>query len=136
MTTTNKGLDIYSIVRYYGFTDKIAKYVVSQAAHETSGFTSLIYNLNNNLFGMKYAGQSSAKGEKNGYAYYDNIEGSVYDFSRWWVRARANLYMFPMFINSLPNYVHALKNNNYFEDTEENYLAGCQYYYNQLYGNE
>lgn len=118
--------------RFNGFSEQTAKYVVAQSAHETNGWTSHVFNTNNNAFGMTYAGQSTAVGEKGGYAYYVNINQSVSDFAKWF--ARRNLFYTP--ITSLANYVRHLKANNYFEDSESNYLRGCEYWYNKIFTNE
>jgi hypothetical protein len=126
----------YSLIlqqaRFNGFSEETARYVTAQSAHETNGWTSHIFNSNNNAFGMTYVGQSTAAGQKNGYAYYINVNQSVTDFSKWW--ARRNLFYMP--ILSLADYVRHLKVNNYFEDTEANYLRGCQFWYGKIFGNE
>lgn len=129
----NKGLEIYSLVKMFGLTDTLAKFAAAQAAHETGGYTSSIFLNNNNAFGMKYAGQVNATGEKNGYAYYPNINASVADFCAWWIRKRSNPLSFPLIVTSIESYVKFLKNNNYFEATEAAYLKGCKYYYNLLF---
>ena len=136
--TTNTGILIYSNLKSYGFNDPLAKFATAQAAHETAvlgiPFKSKIFRSNNNAFGMTYAGQAEAAGEKNGYAYYHYIELSIADFADWYIKHRAGIINFPIFINTLEQYVNFLKKNDYFEDTEENYLKGCQYFYNQLFG--
>jgi len=132
--TMDKGLTIYSLIKAYGFNDILAMFVTSQAAHETAGFTSQIYISNHNAFGMKFVNQALSIGEKNGYANYKTIDDSVADFTRWYIKARTNVLSLPLFINSLDSYVSFLKNRNYFEDAESNYLSGCKYFYNQLFG--
>ncbi|MGD0340271.1 MAG: glucosaminidase domain-containing protein [Bacteroidales bacterium] len=130
----NNALTVYSELKALGMSDNIAKYATAQAGHETGGFTSAIFKENNNCFGMNYEGQVNAKGEKNGYAYYDRISDSVSDWLAWYVRNRNKLLSLPLFITSLESFVSFLKNNDYFTDTEANYLAGCQYYYKQYFG--
>jgi Uncharacterized FlgJ-related protein len=134
---SDTGLHIYALVKSYGFTDTVAKFVTSQAAHETAvagiPFMSKIFNSNNNAFGMKWAGQSSADGEKNGYAYYTSVDRSVYDYARWWVRHRSGI-TFPLLISSLDSFVKFLKNQNYFEAPEAEYLKGCNYFYKLMFG--
>lgn len=129
----DKGLDIYSLIKAYGFNDNLAMFVTSQAAHETAGFTSQIYISNHNAFGMKFASQALSIGEKNGYANYKTIQDSVADFVRWYIKARNNILSLPLYINSLKSYVSFLKNRNYFEAKESEYLSGCEYFYNQLF---
>lgn len=54
----------------------------AQAWHETGGFKSTIYRVNNNLFGMKLAKKRNtvASGEESGHATYPTILHSVYDY--------------------------------------------------------
>jgi len=127
------GAEIYGILKGLNFDDKIASYITAQAGHETGGFNSAIFKSNNNAFGMKYAGQAMSIGEKNGYANYASLKDSVTDLVRWYVKNRNSILSFPLYINSLDSYVKFLKNRDYFEDSEENYLAGCKYFYNQLF---
>lgn len=133
MNSAETAIQVESLLKYYGFNDTLAKFATCQAAHETNGFTSRILQSNNNLFGMKYAGQSIAKGEKNGYAYYDSISGSVADFQRWYIKHRNSVLSFPLIITSLKSYVKFLKNEKYFEANEADYLRGCEYFYTLLY---
>jgi len=120
--------NIYDYARLNGFDTQTARYVVAQSGHETAGWTSSIYLKNNNAFGMKYAGQINAAGQKNGYANYSTVRMSVQDLGIW-VHRRAFLIPFV----SLTHYVHFLKMNRYFEDSEANYLKGCENWYNKLY---
>lgn len=133
--TLEKANEIYSILLTSGLNDTLCRFALAQAAHETGGFTSHIFKANNNAFGMKYAGQVNAQTEKNGYAYYVTLNHSVADFVAWYTRHRAaSLFSLPLFITTLPNYVKFLKNNNYFEAKESEYLNGCQFFYNQIFG--
>jgi hypothetical protein len=134
----NAAAAIYVLIKSYGFTNPIAKFVASQACHETAikgvPFMSPIFKSNNNAFGMKFAGQSTALGVKNGYANYLTIDDSVKDFSVWWVKHRqGSIIANPLFILSLDSYVSFLKNQKYFEAEESEYLKGCQYFYNLLF---
>jgi hypothetical protein len=129
----NRGLEIYNLLLSEGFGPDLAKYQTSQAAFETAGFTSKIFRLNNNAFGMKDAGQPLSLGEKNGYAYYNSISGSVSDFARWYRAKRNYIFSFPLVIDSLDKYVTFMKNNNYFEADRDSYFYGTQFYYNKLF---
>jgi hypothetical protein len=133
----NTGLKIQSLVKSAGLSDLLATFAACQSAHETAvngvPWTSQIFRSNNNAFGMKYAGQHEALGEKNGYANYESIENSVADWVSWWVRHRWSPLSLPLFVNSLEGFVKFLKNNNYFEAPESAYLKGCQYFYNLLF---
>jgi len=114
-----------------GYKEPLAGYVAAQAAHETGGFISFIYLFNKNAFGMKYAGQRNAAGEKNGYAYYDTIEQCIEDHKAWIIRHIGWVFTLPRLV-SLEKYVNLLKQNSYFEDTVENYLNGVEYYYSTI----
>jgi hypothetical protein len=135
--TVNTGLKIYALVKSAGLADILARCAAAQACHETADpdpFTSAIFKSNNNCFGMKFAGQSTAIGVKNGYANYTNIEQSVTDWSVWWMKHRGNIFSFPLIVNSIESYVRFLKNQNYFEASEAEYLDQCQKFYNLLFG--
>jgi len=61
---TNYDQQIYDIARQEGFTDIVAKLISAQARVETSlngvDYSTENFNCNNNMFGMKYVGQSLA----------------------------------------------------------------------------
>jgi flagellum-specific peptidoglycan hydrolase FlgJ len=125
--------NVYTLLQQTGLNEVLSRYATAQAAHETNCFTSAIFNSNHNCFGMKYAKQVNAVGEKNGYADYIVINNSIADFVQWYTRHRVNIFSFPLIITSLGDYVSFLKNNDYFEADEADYLSGCQYFYNQIF---
>ena len=131
--TLNNSGEIYSLLIRSGLNETLARFATAQAAHETNNFTSKIFKSNNNAFGMKYAGQVNAQSVKNGYANYVSLNYSVADFVSWYSRHRTNILSLPLFINSLESYVRFLKNNNYFEAPESEYLKGCDHFYNLLF---
>ncbi len=135
MITIESAQAIYTLVKAHGFTNRMARFFTCQAAHETGGFDSKLFKQNNNAFGMKYAGQYSAKGEKNGYAYYDSVTDSVQDVIIWWNYHKA-LTFWPLLITNLNGFVRVLKDNGYFEADYNEYLKGCQYWDKILFGNE
>lgn len=57
--------------------------VYAQAQLETGNFTSHIFQVNNNLFGMREAKRrpTTNKGTENGHAYFDNWKESVVDYA-------------------------------------------------------
>ena len=116
-----------------GLNETLSKFAAAQSAHETSGFNSAILKSNNNLFGMKYAGQILAAGEKNGYANYNNHNDSVKDFVKWYTKHRNAIFSLPLIIYTLKDYVNFLKRNNYFEADENDYYNGCNYFYNLMF---
>jgi hypothetical protein len=117
------GKIVFDLLVKNGFNSIDASFIMSQAAHETGNFTSNIFKSNNNLFGMKYVSTRFAEGEKNGYAYYKDLEQSVLDYKRLFLLRGWGNFL------SIDNFVSALKRGNYFEDTKSNYQAGVQYFY-------
>jgi len=126
--------EIYKSLLNRGFSPLHAKMIVAQSAHETAGFTSHIFKSNHNCFGMKYAGQSSALGEKNGYAYYNSISQSTLDYKHWFERKLGTTNLQTFTATNLEQFVNWLKTRYYFEDSASNYLRGCDYFYKQIYG--
>lgn len=132
-TISKKDL-IYSTARANGIPDRIAKYIVCQAAHETATagapFTSSLAIGSNNFFGMKKPGRGNQIGYKsNGYCIYAKPEDSVKDLIAWYYAKGGILN----WITSAEQYAQFLKVNNYFEDTIENYTAGLKYWYKYFY---
>jgi hypothetical protein len=79
-----------------------------------------------------YTDEPFTIGTKNGYANYATLEASVAGLIYWWTKHRTGI-SFPLFINSLESYVSFLKNNNYFEADESEYLNGCKYFFKQYF---
>lgn len=126
MTSTSKsGYAIYDLLINAGFRDLLARFVVSQAAHESANFTSNIFIKNNNPFGIKYVNQVEAIGESQGYAYYNYLGQAVQDYKRIWKG-----YGLKIGLETLENFVDLLKKKKYFEATKEEYLRGCTWFYN------
>lgn len=125
--------EIFTACKDLGLSDVVTGFVICQAAHETGGFKSNIFLRNNNAFGMKYAGQKNADGEARGYALYKSLYYSVADLVEWIRKRRTGIMEIVAPIKDLPRYVSFLKNNNYFEDSEETYLKGCEYWYNKIF---
>lgn len=119
---------IFDIIRAQGFPERQAQYITSQAAFETGGFTSTIFKENNNLFGMKSAGQSLVVGENRGHAVYNSIEDSIKDYAKWY----RNHKMLPFYI-TIDSFVLDLKKERYFEADILRYLRGVQHYYNSYF---
>lgn len=130
----NRGAEIFSLLQLNGFSPALSSFATAQAAHETNNFTSALYRQNKNAYGMKYAGQALAKGEKNGFADYASIEDSAKDFVRWWTIKRTNIFSLPLYVGSVSSYVSFLKNNNYFEAPEKDYYKGVNYFYQMYFG--
>lgn len=128
-TPVKFGIDLYQSLIVNGFNYLTAQYITAQSAHETGNFTSQIFRQNNNLFGMKYAGQSLALGTKSGHAYYANIENSIRDYQTYY-RLNNYLKVYP----SLAWFVKTLKQKGYFTADEGAYLKGVTHFFNLYFG--
>lgn len=131
MKPNNKDAEkIYTLLIGRQFSTKQARFIVAQAAHETAGFTSNIYKENNNCFGMKLAlvRKTTATGENKGHAAYRSIEDCIEDFKIYFI----NFQYLPTYQN-IETYVEALKRRGYFEDSQLNYLNGCEYWYKKIF---
>lgn len=137
MNTLSKAKEIYNLAKVVGFSDAHARFVVSQAAHETAylgiAFNSPVYKKTNNLFGYNYVYQPLAIGKYGVYTVYESEEDSVKELKGWTER-HVPIIKFLSPLNTLPQWVRYLKTNNYFTDTEENYLKGCEHWYKKIYG--
>jgi flagellum-specific peptidoglycan hydrolase FlgJ len=100
-----------------------ARFIVAQAAHESDNFSSPIFESNNNPFGMKYARQKEARGEKNGYAYYDSLGEAVQDYKRLFKSYGI------VVLNTLESFIRLLKKMRYFEAPIGEYLKGTNWFY-------
>jgi hypothetical protein len=93
--------------------------VYAQAQLETCNFTSHIFKVNNNLFGMREAKRrpTTNKGTENGHAYFDNWKESVVDYAFYQAAYLFKLKSEDEYWDYLgqnyaedPNYVNKLKN--------------------------
>ena len=123
-TSSKTGYDLYDLLRSVGFSDMYARFIVAQAAHESSNFESPIFESNLNPFGMKFVGQKTAAGEKNGYAYYTHLGQAVDDYKRLFKSYGI------VVLNTLESFVKLLKNRKYFEAPVDEYLRGCTWFWN------
>jgi len=67
--------------------------VLAQSILETGHYSSTVFKVNHNLFGMKEARQrvKTALGTQLGHAYYDNWKESVYDYAFYQCRYMGRL---------------------------------------------
>lgn len=134
MDTANR---IFNQAIRNGMPETLAEFITAQAAHETDGFTSDIFQACNNCFGYKWVGQSTALGPCPGhpaYAAYSSVEQSTDEMCKW-IKRRVSDGSFPPALTSITTYTQyaaLLKNANYFEDTLSNYTAGIGYWLQQL----
>lgn len=109
-------------------------YMEAQARHETNDFKSRVYQIDHNLYGMKFTdgrrGQVAERGlmspEGNNYARYSSDSASVVDLCKWF-----DYTGFPVSVASAEQYVTELQARNYYGKTEAAkaiYLAGVKKY--------
>jgi hypothetical protein len=111
---------IYDTLRTsYGLPDTISKLITAQSGHETAGWTSNVYQTLNNCFGFGYTGGGN-------YYAYNSIEDSVSDLVNWLSNNAPGFQN----ITDADTYAMALKNGGYYTDTESNYAAGIQNWFN------
>ena len=130
MNLDYKGYEIYTLLTDSGFTIQQAKILTSQAAHETGNFTSAIFLNNNNLFGMKLPNsrQTTAIGQKDGFAYFENLEDSINDLIIY-LKSQSIVKF-----STVDNYVNQIKERNYFVEDLEQYKKSVKQFYNQYFG--
>jgi hypothetical protein len=126
---------IYNAALSKGFTPTSAKFLVAQARHETGNYTSNVFKLNNNLFGMKFANQPLAtKGspapssEVGVYAKYNSPADSIKDqVDRYFVKTMGGVTFEELKASQTPlEYATNLKKRGYFTDTIQNYVSGIE----------
>jgi uncharacterized FlgJ-related protein len=108
-----------------GLSPVLSQFAVAQAAHETGNFTSTVYLANNNICGMRPPQTYViAIGSQFGYAKYNSIEDSAKALVVWLKSHNMTG------LQTLEQYVHNLKLNNYYEANETEYLNGVKHFYN------
>lgn len=132
---------IYNAALSKGFTPTAAKLVVAQARHETGNYTSNIFKLNNNLFGMKYVkqplatqGSASPRSEGDFYARYKSVGDSVKDLiDRNYILTRGGVTpeQLKNATDSL-DFATKLKARGYYGDTISNYANGLKSALNRI----
>ena len=132
MSTVSKyGTDLFTYLVAQGFLPETAKMIVAQAAHESANFTSKIFKLNNNPFGMKLPETrfTCAIGENLGHAVYSDMEGAAHDY---WLYYNAKKY--PFIWKDLDTFIETLKMKGYFEAPLEVYKKAVKYFYKIYFG--
>jgi uncharacterized FlgJ-related protein len=126
---------IYDAAVSRGFNPTSAKLIVAQARHETGNYTSNIFKLNNNLFGMKFVkqplatqGSASPRSEGDFYARYKSVGDSVKDLiDRNYTITRGGITpeQLKNATDSL-DFATKLKARGYYGDTISNYANGLK----------
>lgn len=126
---------IYNAALSKGFPTTSAKFLVAQARHETGNYTSNVFKMNNNLFGMKFANQPLAtKGspapasEGDFYAKYNSPADSIKDqIDRYFVKTMGGVTFEQIKASKTPTeYATNLKKRRYFTAPLEEYIMGIE----------
>lgn len=125
------GTNLFLLLVTQGFLPDTAQMITAQAAHETGNFTSPIFRLNNNPFGMKLpeVRRTTAIGTYKGHAVYKSIESAVEDY---WLYYNAQKYPFTW--KDVETFVEALKKHSYFEAPLQIYKDAVRHFYNIYFG--
>jgi len=110
--------------RFSNISDFGIELLVAQARHETGNFTSAIFRESNNFFGMRHPRRRATRsiGVHREHARFQTLDDSVIDMILYLIHFRTN----PGDFANVESYVRELKNDGYFEDTEENYLRAMR----------
>ena len=132
MTSPNEiGIAVYTMLRKEWFSEQQAKYITAQAAHETANFTSNVFEKTKNIFGFKFTGHHTEISSYNGYAAYKTIEDCIHRYADYY-----KAHKYPGTFATVSAFIHALKENRYFEAPEAEYLTGVRHfmkvYFNEL----
>jgi len=131
ITDKDLPLYVYDLLRSEGFNNFMAQVITAQAGFETGNFTSPLFKLNNNLFGM-----TDATGRNNKqfgvdiwkFGVYRSVDDSVTDYRLYYMSQN-----YPAAFASIDSYIEELKNHNYFKSDLNQYLNGVKQYYNKYF---
>lgn len=135
---------IYNQLISDGLPDTLAKLMVAQASFETAyngvPFNSPVFRADNNAFGYKWVGQSTASGagtmspEGDYYAHYDNVEQSAHEMALWIYRRQKD-GTFPGDLRTITDpyqYAQYLENARYFTAGFTTYYNGLSYWWQMV----
>ncbi len=133
---------IYNVSVSNGVPKRVAKYLVSMAAHETGDFSHRFFTVGNNAFGYSYNPSSKWQLNKGGdkadngvsIAQYSNVENSTREVLDW-IKKRQSSGVFPKNLEDIDNideFAQYLKKGGYFQADTQSYANGVRRYYNDL----
>jgi len=132
MTLPNEvGQYVYQLLRKEWFSEAQAAFITAQAAHETANFTSSVFTHSNNCFGFKFIDHVLEVGQYKGYGSYATIEDCIKRYTDYYKKKK-----YPGTFISVEDFVHTLKENNYFEAPEAEYLTGVKFFMNVYFPSE
>lgn len=110
---------------------RLLPYLVAQSKLETDNYTSRVYQVDNNLFGMKvnsrpFETPGLMSPEGNRYAHYERDFDSVRDMVGWLEQTN-----FPAVVDDAGNYARELKTRGFYGPAAEQYALNLNYW---LYG--
>lgn len=120
----NSALERLKLKFEFAQAEKLAKFMIAQAKHETAGFTSKVFKTNNNAFGYKYykgsiyqlsKGLNSPEGDS--YAKYNSVEDSSKEVADWLGRRKDKFKG----VITIEDYSKQLKESKYYGDSLANY---------------
>lgn len=133
---------IYDVAIRNGYSPFISKLIAAQARLESANYTSSVFKLNNNMFGMKYVGQplatrgtlvpsderSSGDRNTNYYAKYKTPEDSAKDVVERLYRIKIGGVTQSQLQNAQTSleFAKLLKQRQYFGGTAETYASGLK----------
>lgn len=146
---TSLDQSIYDTAKQQGFTESAAKLVVAQGRYESADYSSNVFKKNNNLFGMKFAGQPLAKRgtpapaserscnlqcDRDYYSAYDSPAKSVEDLlTRNYKLTRGGVTFNDLATVKTPvEFAGKLKKRGYYGVTADQYARGLQSKLNRI----
>lgn len=131
---------IFQIARSAGFPEKLAYLIVSQAQHETNGFTSNFFKKYNNAFGYSYypgskyqTGPGSIADNGQPIAAYASVIDSAKELVAW-IKRRQKEGVFPADLNTITTvsqYAKLFKDAGYYGASLSEYTSGMQRFYRE-----
>jgi hypothetical protein len=103
--------------------DTTKRIITAQAMHESGVFTSLVFQENNNPFGMKQPEKRDtlAIGENRGYAVYETVKDSINDLVLWF-----EYNAIPLNFQSPSAYAAKIREYGYYESPYADYTSALK----------
>jgi hypothetical protein len=108
-----------------GVQANLRPFILAQAMHESNNFRSAVFLRCNNAFGYNYVPGNTfqlGKDAITNYAKYASLKNNVLDLAGYYNRRKLKFAA----VVTPEEFVHVLKTERYFEDTETNYLRGVK----------